>query len=115
MSEIVYVSSFAIEHLKITTASLDKRVYVLEDKVKEMGSSIGLLSDRLDIHIRLSLLANLITRIQQSMNSGYDILKDITSMFYGWCFNRTLSMYVTVTQDFWSNLSSNALSRYFKV
>ena len=77
MSQIVYGNSIAIEQLKIATTSLDRRVYYLETKVEKMASTLDDVVNKLEASIQLSLIANLINRIQQSMNSGYDTLKDI--------------------------------------
>ena len=77
MSEIVYGNSIAIEKLRVTTLNLDRRVFALEGKVEKLQSTVDDVVNKSETTIQLSLVANLINRIQQSMNSGYDILKDI--------------------------------------
>ena len=77
MSQIVYGNSIAIEQLKISTTSLERRVYYLETKIEKMAVTLGGVINKLEATVQLSLIANLVSRIQQSMNSGYDTLKDI--------------------------------------
>ena len=77
LSVTVSENSIAIDRLKITTAGLSNRIDILEVKVDSIISTIDAVADNVQDMLRLSLVANLISRIQQSMNTGYDTLKDI--------------------------------------
>ena len=74
---IAYGSTIAIEQLNVTTRLMDARIHGLEGQVDSLASSVKHLDNRIDSTIQISLVANLINQIQQSLNSGYDILKDI--------------------------------------
>jgi len=77
MSSILYGQSIAIQQLNITTADLSNRVTTLEQKVDGLTRSLHDVVNKLEATISLNLVSSLIQRIQHSMNTGYDILKDI--------------------------------------
>jgi hypothetical protein len=77
MSLVVYQQSIAIDKLFITTSELSKRMGELERRVDRIEKILSDVFDRMDATLSLSLIANLINRVQQSMNNGYDTLKDI--------------------------------------
>ena len=68
MSQIVFGNSISIEQLKIASTGLDRRVYFLETKVGKMAATLGGVINKLEATLQLSLIANLINLIQQSMN-----------------------------------------------
>jgi hypothetical protein len=77
MSKLISTNSIAINELKVTTVELDRRVTEVERRVTRIERTLSDVVNKLEASLALSLIANLIIRIQQSMNSGYDILKDI--------------------------------------
>ena len=77
MSALVAGNSIAIGGLIITTADLTRRMNNLEAKVNSIVYTVSDLSDNFKDMMKLSLVANLINRIQQSLAGGYDVLKDI--------------------------------------
>ena len=77
MSLLIYSQSIAINQLKVTTADLDRRLSTVESKVEFMEHSLADIINKLEASTSLSLVASLIQRIQQSLNTGYDTLKDI--------------------------------------
>ena len=77
MSRAVLSHSVSIDQLKITTQDLERRIGSLETKVGKIQDTISNITHKLDTVIEISLISSLISRIQQSMNSGYDVLKDI--------------------------------------
>jgi len=70
-------NSIAIDSLRITSDDLSRRMNILERKVTSVTHAMVDLGNNLMSQVKLSLIANLITRIEQSMNTGYDTLKDI--------------------------------------
>ena len=77
LSQVAYGNSIAIEQLNITTKELMIRVTTLEHRVDQLDLKLDQTVNILDANIMISLIASLIGRIQQSMNSGYDVLKDV--------------------------------------
>ena len=77
MSLLIYDQSIAIKQLKITTAELDSRIVHLEMRVTRIEKTLDDIINKLESTLSLSLIENLIQRIQQSLSSGYDTLKDI--------------------------------------
>ncbi len=77
LSQVAYGNSIAIEQLNITTRELMVRVNTLEHKVDDLTLRVDQTVNIVDATIMISLIASLISRIQQSMNSGYDVLKDV--------------------------------------
>ena len=77
MSLILYGHSIAIDQLKITTADLDRRLTEVERKLTYLEVSMHDLAGKVENVVFLSLISSLILRIQQSLNTGYDTLKDI--------------------------------------
>jgi len=77
MSQLMYGQTIAVNQLTMATADLDRRVTVVENKVQLLAALMGEVINKLDIALALALIANLIIRVQQSLNSGYDVLKDI--------------------------------------
>ena len=77
MSLVVSSNSIAIDQLKVTTAELTKRMDNLEYKVDSLIYRVDTISDLLVDVTKLSLVANLVDRIRQSLYDGYDVLKDI--------------------------------------
>ena len=77
MSKTLLDHSISISQLKITTADLERRVYSLETKLDSIQSTVSNITHKLDTVVEISLISNIIVRIQQSMNTGYDVLKDI--------------------------------------
>jgi len=77
MTSMIYGQSIAIDQLRIATADLDRRVTILEKKVEGLAHTLGGVVNKLESVLSLELVANLIARIQQSMHSGYTVLKEI--------------------------------------
>lgn len=77
ISKIIYGHSIAIQQLTIATADLGERLSKVESRVYALERSLDNLADKVESMISLSLISNLINRIQQSLNTGYDTLKDI--------------------------------------
>ena len=77
MSKIILNHSISIEQLRITTANLERRINTLEVKVDNIESTVSNITRKVDMIVEISLISNLVSRIQQSMNSGYNVLKDI--------------------------------------
>jgi hypothetical protein len=77
LSQVAYGNSIAIQQLNITTKELKTRVTNLEHRVDDLVIRVDQTVNIVDATITISLIASLIERIQQSMNSGYDVLKDI--------------------------------------
>ena len=77
MSLVVSSNSIAIDQLKVTTADLIRRMDNLEYKVDSLVYKVETVSNLLNDVTKLSLVANLIHRIQLSLYDGYDVLKDI--------------------------------------
>ena len=77
LSVVIEGNSLAINSLKVTTNDLSRRMDNLESKVDSIIYSIAHQADNFRDMVRLALVANLVNRIKQSMDSGYDTLKDI--------------------------------------
>ena len=77
MSAIIYGQSIAINQLQIATRDLDLRVTEIEKKLQLMEQSISDVLTRVEVTLALSLVANLILRIQHSISNGYHTLEDI--------------------------------------
>jgi hypothetical protein len=77
LSKIIYAHSIAIDQLTVATSELDRRVDAIERKMDDLEKQLAGLVNKLDYTISLSLVANLITRTQQSLNTGYDTLREI--------------------------------------
>ena len=77
MSRLIYGNSIAIQQLTIATANLDRRLTSVEVRVKTLEETVEFLIDKVEATISLSLIANLLGRIQQSLDTGYDVIKDI--------------------------------------
>ena len=77
LSVVIANNSIAIDHLKITTSDLTRRMDNLESKVDSIIYTIADQADNFRDMTKLSLVANLVNRIKQSMDTGYDTLKDI--------------------------------------
>ena len=77
MSLTLYGHSIAIQTLRITTADLEKRLSLVERKMENLEISLFEIINKVETVVSLSLISSLILRIQQSLNSGYSILKDI--------------------------------------
>ncbi len=77
MSLTLYGHSIAIQTLKITTADLEKRLSLVERKMENLEISLFEIINKVETVVSLSLISSLILRIQQSLNSGYSILKDV--------------------------------------
>ena len=77
MSLTIYGHSIAIQHLKVTTADLERRLSMVESRVGTLETKLSEVMSKVEAITSLSLISSLITRVQQSLNSGYDILKDI--------------------------------------
>ena len=77
LSSFIAINSLAIDNLKITTNDLSRRMNNLENRVDSIVLNVADLADNFRDMMRLSLVANLVNRIKQSIDSGYDTLKDI--------------------------------------
>ena len=77
MSSIVASNSIAIDHLRVTSNALAKRLDILEIKVTNLTLTVAGIANNLEDMMKLSYVANLILRIEQSMDTGYDTLKDV--------------------------------------
>ena len=77
MSVVVASNSMAIDQLRVTTSDLVRRMGNLENKVVDLAFRIDGLANQYEDFVKLALVANLIDRIRQSMDGGYDTLKDI--------------------------------------
>ena len=77
MSLTLYGHSIAIDQLKVTTADLDRRLNDMDRKLDYLHVSLHDLISKVETMVSLSLIESLILRIQRSLNTGYDTLKDI--------------------------------------
>ncbi len=77
LSQIAYGNSIAIQQLNITTKELKTRIVNLEGRVDTLAVRMDHTVNMVEATITISLVDSLINRIQQSMNSGYDVLKDV--------------------------------------
>ena len=77
MSLLISEHAMAINQLVITTSNMEKRLTMVEKQISNMGRTMGDIINKLEAFISIELVANLINRIQQSLNTGYDILKSI--------------------------------------
>ena len=77
MSLTLYGHSIAIKQLKVTTEDLDRRLNAVERKVEALEALIADVVSKIEATISLSLVTSQIARIQQSLNTGYSILKDV--------------------------------------
>jgi hypothetical protein len=77
LSQVAYGNSIAIQQLNVTTRELQFRVANLENRVNTLEVRFDLAIKISDADILITLVASLIERIRQSMDAGYDVLKDI--------------------------------------
>ena len=77
MSLIVSSNSIAIDQLRVTTSALIQRMNALESKVLTLTATVLGIANHMEEMLRLSYIANLVSRIKQSMDSGYETLKDV--------------------------------------
>ena len=77
MSLIVASNSIAIDQLRVTTNALTQRMNVLEGKVTSLTHTVAGISSNVEDILKLSYIANLVSRIKQSMDNGYESLKDV--------------------------------------
>ena len=77
MSMIVASNSIAIDQLRVTTNALVQRMNVLENKVTSLTQTVAGIANNVEDILKLSYIANLVSRIKQSMDNGYETLKDI--------------------------------------
>jgi hypothetical protein len=77
MSEILYGQSIAIQKLTIKADNLDQRLSTVEDKVVTLESRADKTENKLETALVLQQIENLIIRVRQSHNDGYDTLEDI--------------------------------------
>ena len=77
MSALISSNSVAIDQLKVITSDLGQRMGNLENKVDALVYKVDSIADDQQTMLRLNLVANLILRIKQSIDTGYDTLEDI--------------------------------------
>ena len=77
MSEILYSQSIAIQKLTIKADDLDQRLSAVETKVGNLETRADKTEDKLEAALVLQQIENLILRVVQSHNNGFDTLEDI--------------------------------------
>jgi hypothetical protein len=77
MTRLIYGNSVAIGQLNIRMDNLDARVSVLEGQMGSLRQNVDGLFYRVDVILALLLIESLTIRTKHSMDSGYDVLKDI--------------------------------------
>jgi len=77
MSQLLYAQSIAVNQLFNITANLDARIEEVEHKVQKLEKSLSETIHLLETTLTLDLLANLVTRVQQTVEHGYDTLENI--------------------------------------
>jgi uncharacterized coiled-coil protein SlyX len=77
MSLIVASNSIAIDQLRVTTNALTQRMNILEGKVSSLTHTVAGIANNVEDILKLSYIANLVSRIKQSMDNGYESLKDV--------------------------------------
>ena len=77
MTRLISTNSFAINQLSIRVDGLEARLTMVETQIGVLQSGITSLSYKLETVTALTTIDNLIIRTRKSMDSGYDILKDI--------------------------------------
>jgi hypothetical protein len=77
MSEILYGQSIAIQKLTIKSDNLDQRLFTVEHKVDKLESKTEKIESRLETLLTLQAIENLIMRIKNSHDDGYETLENI--------------------------------------
>jgi len=77
MSEILYGQSIAIQQLTIKTDNLDQRLSTVEEKIDRLETRADQTENKLETALVLQQIENLIIRVRQSHNDGYDTLENI--------------------------------------
>ena len=77
MTRLIYGNSVAIGQLNIRADDLDIRLTVVEGKVEHLLKSVGGIMYKMEVALTLLLIQSLLSRTTQSMDNGYDVLKDI--------------------------------------
>ena len=77
MTRLIATNSFAINQLSIRVDGLEARLTMVENQLGVLQSGITSLSYKFETVTALTTIDNLIVRTRQSLDSGYDILKDI--------------------------------------
>ena len=72
MSALISSNAMAIDQLKVITSDLGQRMVSLENKVDALCYQVDSIADDQQTMLRLNLVANLILRIKQSVDTGYD-------------------------------------------
>ena len=77
MTKLIYGNSVAIGQLSIRVDNIEVRLSLVESQVSVLQDNVGDLSYRFEASTSLSIIMNLLYRTKQSMDNGYDVLKDI--------------------------------------
>jgi hypothetical protein len=77
MTKLIYGNSLAISQLNVRVDGLESRLNLVENQIGVLQRDISGLSYKFETVASLNTIDNLIVRIRKSMDSGYDILKDI--------------------------------------
>jgi len=77
MTKLIYGNSLAIGQLNVRVDGLEARLNLVETQLGALQQDFTGLSYRFETVAALNTIDNLIIRIRKSMDSGYDILKDI--------------------------------------
>ena len=77
MTKLIQGNSFAINQLSIRVDGLEKRINLMEVQLGALKQGVDGLTYRFETVTALVTIDNLVSRTRRSMDTGYDILKDI--------------------------------------
>ena len=77
MTKLIEGNSVAIKELSVRVAGLEHRLKHVEDQLGTLREGVKGLAYKFEIVTALVTIDNLVTRTRRSMDTGYDILKDI--------------------------------------
>ncbi len=77
MSQLISNNSLAIQQLNIRVDGLQARIELVENQIHKLQQGITSLGYKFETVTSLITIENLVIRTRRSLDSGYDILKDI--------------------------------------
>ena len=77
MTRLISLNSYAINQLNIRVDGLERRLELVELQLGTLQEGVNGLTYRFETVTALVTIDNLVTRTKRSMDTGYDILKDI--------------------------------------
>ena len=77
MTKLITGNAYAIKQLNIRVDGLENRISMVEAQVETLKDGLAGLAYRLETVTVLATIDNLVVRTKRSLDSGYDILKDI--------------------------------------